>query len=619
MNNGDDPILPREATQNRPASGEKNESPKELPDYVEEEEPSSEPVPARGLSNPKNWTRLFVTIFLLLSLILVSPIYRSLKRWRADVLLGNAATAFAYGDNDRGISLLKQAMAIAPGSRSVHRAVELFNARSGDDALLKKILSRMRGGTSSVEELLGIAELEGMQGKKEIALEALSKLPAGLNRHQKLRLALIQAVMKEQAEGPVQAAALCLTAAHSMQGEEAARLKNQAAFYLLSDQKGDEKREGVEMLLGVMREKREASLAAARILARLSLSTDKKNGEMITPSEEIETAHLLPALPGHQLGDELLAADLAMHLDPSCKKDLIKRMSANYQHAPRSVMLDFARWLNTKGFHDEVIAFAGPERPQSDTDWLLIVLDAESAKGDWNGMSDKLDTSAGLGIPDAVKHLFLARIAMMTGEAAEAEEEWRSVSGSLHLEKPETLAYIAGYEEEIGAFDQALITYREMLNRKESHLSGLLGFIRLQPRSTDADTLIPLYEELLVAAPNFSDAAGDLAYLKLLKNRDVSEASASAEALLNAQPNSLARISAAALGRLKKGDAKGALALYESNHIDWTTAPDSWKAVYVAVLRASGNIPTADRLVGTIRTGGLRPEELVLIKYPTPH
>ena len=101
MNKGDDPIFPREETQNRPASGEKIESPKELPDYVEEEGPGSEPVLARGLSNPKNWTRLFVTIFLLLSLILVSPLYRSLKRWRADVLLGNAATAFAYGDNDR--------------------------------------------------------------------------------------------------------------------------------------------------------------------------------------------------------------------------------------------------------------------------------------------------------------------------------------------------------------------------------------------------------------------------------------------------------------------------------------------------------------------------------------
>jgi hypothetical protein len=230
MNKGDDSMFSWGETQNRQASSEKTEPPKELPDYVDEEGPGSKPVLARGLSNPKNWTRLFVALFLLVSLFLASPLYRSLKRWRADVLLGHAATAFAYGDSDRGISLLKQAMAIAPGSRSVHRAVELFNARSGDDASLNKILFRMKEGKSSVEELLGIAELEAMQGKKEIALEALSKLPVGLNRHQELRLALLRAVMKEQEEGPVQAAAVCLAASHSMRGEEACPSENPGGF-----------------------------------------------------------------------------------------------------------------------------------------------------------------------------------------------------------------------------------------------------------------------------------------------------------------------------------------------------------------------------------------------------
>jgi len=48
---------------------------------------------------------------------------------------------------------------------------------------------------------------------------------------------------------------------------------------------------------------------------------------------------------------------------------------------------------------------------------------------------------------------------MMKGDETMAEEEWRNVGASLHLEKPETLAYIAGYEEQIGAWMTGRRTY----------------------------------------------------------------------------------------------------------------------------------------------------------------
>jgi tetratricopeptide (TPR) repeat protein len=322
---------------------------------------------------------------------------------------------------------------------------------------------------------------------------------------------------------------------------------------------------------------------------------------------------MLPLLSDHLLYDQLLAAEMEIRIDPARKESVLKKLTDSYQNSDRSVMLELARWLNSRGYRSEVIAFAGGVRPLNDTDWLLVVLDAKSAQGRWDEVSAMLDSPASAGIPDAVRDLFLARIASMRGDQKAADEAWSSETASLYLEKPETLAYIAGYEEQIGAMDQAARTYRELANRDSTRKIGLTALIRIQSPTTPAKTLIPLYEELLAEAPDYADAAGDLDYLKLLVGEEIPQAAGDAEKLFESQPNSLARISTAALGRLKQGDVKGALSLYEGKSIDWGGAPAPWRVVRSAVLRAAGDIPGAEKMAASIDSGVLRPEEAALL------
>jgi len=122
---------------------------------------------------------------------------------------------------------------------------------------------------------------------------------------------------------------------------------------------------------------------------------------------------------------------------------------------------------------------------------------------------------------------------------------------------------------------------------------------------------------LLAATPDFMEAVGDLAYLKLLKGEDLAQSAAISEKLLSAQPDLLARMSAVALGRLRLGDPKGALAIYDKRSIDWNSAPEPWRAVRVAVLRAAGDTPAAISMASTINPAVLRPEEQKLLK-PAP-
>ena len=597
--------------------GQKSRPSDDLPDYHEEASQSVSAAPG-WLSDAARIRKYLVRGTLLLLILLFGPhAYRSLKTWRSSCLLEKSGKAFAVGDPLDGLSLLKQALALSPGSPEIQQAVELYDARAGHKPSLEILLARMRDGKSSPEELLGIAEIELRLGDKSLVEEVLSKLPMHLDSSKFLRSALLRAAIMAQNGQISQAAEFCMENAKSLSGDDSCRMQIQAAALLLDlgnhgDTGSVSKAKGIlEKVVGA---RSGSSLPAWRILARL----ESQPSALEDPHSDHDLKKRLISAFGDMrdksVSDQLLEADLEILSDPSRKTAVVKELIKEYAHSDRVAMLEFARWLNAKGMHEDVIAFAGPDRTASDTDWLLIVLDAKSGLGKWSEVGGMLSSPAAAGIPDAVRHLFLARAATMSGNKSLAEEEWRNVGGSLPLEKPETLAYIARYEEQIGALDRASRAYREMGDRKESRIQGLVGLIRCQPRNAPESKMIPLYEELLLASPDYTEAQGDLAYLKLLGGGDVQSASITAEKLLASHPQSLARISAAALSRLINGDPKGALQLYRGKVINWQSAPDPWKAVYVSVLRANGDPGGELKSFPPIDTSSLRPKELELLK-----
>jgi len=586
-----------------------------LPDYAEEGSFQTEASGDAGVRSVRRW--IVWGIVLVFLIILAPPVYRLAKEWRSGMLLRKSESAFATGDPALAITLLKQSLALSPGSLLVQHAVELYNARSGDQSSLNKLLDRMHAKSSNPDELLGIAELEISMGHPELVKEALDSLPVKMSNDQSLRRTLVVASVMAQRGELAKAAETCLTQAKSFSREGASRLRVQAALYLLATRNPEEVKRAVELLEHVMNDHGRASLAAWRLLAKLVLAPPLGATEILSQPQIVLLINSLDSLTGRAAFDSLTAADLEMRQDPNGKERIIKRLEAKYRLTSRVETLEFARWLNARGFHQEVVQLAGTERPLQDTDWLLIVLDAQTSLGEWKEVARMIDSPAGAGIPDAVRHLFLARVAMVSGDAGAAEEEWRNVGGSLHLEKPETLAYVAGYEEQIGAEDRAARTYREMADRERTRIPGLIGLIRCQQRDTPAAKMIPLYEELLSAAPSMADARGDLAYLKLLAGEDIAEASANAQALLAQQPDNLSRISVAALGKLRTGDPKGALALYAGKTIDWTSAPEQWRVVRFAILQANGEGDSADAQLTLLNTALLRPEERALLALYT--
>jgi tetratricopeptide (TPR) repeat protein len=552
-----------------------------------------------------------------LFLLLLPTAYRSIKNWRAHDLVSKSWVAFALADSPLGVELLRQAQALAPGSLSTQRGIELYNAKMGDGHALQSLLTQMRSHSLESGELLGIAEIESNAGGEREAMEALSLLPKQLGKWGRLRRTLVESRLLANQGKFSQASSLTLSAASSSGALASGLLRIQGALYLLALHDEALMQAASEILQAVAQEGTEASLLAWRIAVHRVLSSSHPSSQSCDPStaQEIKKLlHLFPLIPKSAIDDHLLATEMELRIDPAQRDQVLAKLIGQYQQSDRSSMLTLARWLNVQGLSAQVITLAGQERPRSDTAWLLVILDAISAQGEWSKIAPLLDSPAALGIPDAVRYLFLARSATMMDDHAAAEAAWSSVRASLPLEKPETLAYIAGYEEQIGEWDQAVKTYREMARRETTRVAGLVALLRMQPSSTPAITLIPLYEELLVASPHFPDAAGDLDYLKLLIGKEVVRSTADAEKQLQAQPNSLARISAAALGYLRQGDLQKAQSLYEGKQIDWSAAPASWRVVRSALLRATGDLRGAHEMDSSIDRSKLRPEESALLQ-----
>lgn len=588
----------------------------ELPDY-----PAGEEAVTR-LPGSRSWIlRRWRTVLLGALLVISAPfLYRGVKSWRAERLLIASEKARAYGDDQTALLRMKQALALAPGNKRIQRAVELYNARSGDRASLEKIRARMISGDSDSSEILGLAEILASIRDVPGAESALSRLPSHPGRTERLRSAMIRAALAAQAGTPADGADLCLkeAAATGTDRVDAGQLRTRAALYLLSTREPTSLKKAMDLLLGVAAERTSASPSAWRTAAQICRIPDTVSSGVATKEDIVRLAALYAQMPDRQPSDELLDADLEILIDPAHRDPLVKKLSLSRARSPRSDQLDYARWLNGHGLSGEVIRFSGADRLNGDTDWLLIVLDALSSRREWGKVEELLNSPSGAGLPESVRHLYLARAAMMQGKSAMEDREWSEVASALHLEKPETLAYIAGYEEQIGLTDQAERTYREMALRKETRLKGLLGIIRCQRSDVPASRMIPLYEELLAESPGFRDAEGDLAYLRLLCWYDVPGSTSTSESLLVAQPDSLARISAVALARLRSGNPTAALDLYSGKTVEWTRAPFPWRAVRVAVLRANGKTAEADSLAATVDPVRLRPEERTLMTPTSP-
>lgn len=577
-------------------------APVELPDY--EIDHHSHHSPVHFLRTLLGDIRARIVLALLISSLLlwvaIPPAYHRIKVWRAMGFLAQSEVAANEGNIPKSISLMRRAILMAPNEEAIFRKVRLFNASLGDASALNSLQRLMLEKQANTEELLTLAE-QSIKAKNTVIAKAAMEQ---VQDHHSARKVIVQMRFLEE-EGNLKGALdLARKELPNLTPEDQDKLLLATAeMTLKTDVKASR-----EILLQLVDKNSATGIAALRLLAAQTLA---QRGIEFLKSDK--TADKLLAHPLHTADDNLLALDLRLLENPAAKPALLAQTMAERSSSPPDDALAFARWLNRRLHYEASVEFIGRERAVSQSDWLLLYLDALAGLERWNDIFTMLDAETIIGLSDSIRLLFLARAAEKSGDHDKADQSWREMQLGLAYEKPEVVSFIAAYALRIGEREQAIKAYTSLSHRKETALEGYLGLIRCWPQNTPAEELLPLYQEITESFPMLAEAKNDQIYLKLLTNDRPATTAAIANEIYNTTPQSFATLSINALGMLRTGKPAEADALYKDKNISWLSAPPQWRVVRAAVLYANGNKREADEIARTINRSQLRPEERALL------
>ncbi len=590
----------RESSNHRPPSP--GPAPFELPDY--EVESTARRSPVKVLSAILRDLRFrIVAVLLVLGLLawfLAPPAYRKAKSWRANQLMDQCQAAADVGNFPKAATFMRRAIVMAPGNPLLLQRVRLFTASMGDPASLGILQSLMRDNKATPEEILVVAEQSLVARMPAVTKSALAKLGG----HPSARRTIVEMRLLALEGKPQEGVELSRAAMKDLPPAESEKILLATAELVL--QTNPDVARGI---LAPLSDKPDATgIAALRLLAAQAVSLPSTLG----PGAE----KLAARLESHPLGipdDILLAAEIRLLAEPAARPALLARLAQDRAAASEPDALAFARWLNRRKAHREAIDFIGRDRAVSQADWLLVYLDAHAGLDRWDDVFQLLENTSVAGLSDSIRMVFLARAAKEAGDREKSEGIWNENQRALLFEKPEVVSFVAAYALRTGERDQALKAYTTLSRRKETALQGHLGLIRATPQDAPASELLPVYKSLLEIHPNLAEARNDLAYLELLANQNLFDATLRALEAHKKTPDSLATLSIAALAHLRNNEPEKAEALYAGRFIPWSTAPDPWKNIRAAVLLAGGKTAEADELLDTIDQTRLRPEERALL------
>ena len=210
-------------------------------------------------------------------------------------------------------------------------------------------------------------------------------------------------------------------------------------------------------------------------------------------------------------------------------------------------------------------------------------------------------------------------------EGSPWEMYWIRVDGP-HMDQIYKMLTASGSPVFAGINDKAAaVIYRRLLDQAkaasplgsglsdEEKLTCHSGLIRATSATAPVSELLPLLEAMSADFPNIGEAANDAIYLRLLTGETNEKMPDRLRTLLQKAPAVLAYRTTLALYELRAGHAAAAAKLYEGWQIDWSTAPDRFKVVRAAVLKAAGRDDEAQTLRATVDAKKLRPEEARLM------
>ena len=579
------------------------------------------------------WTSGWRGALVLLTLITVPLVmwkgpeaYKQLKVWRAEKLVALAEAAQQKGDFKEAANQLRQATLLVQKHPLTLRAVAQYQVAIQDLSALKTYTALMETGLATTEDKLSFARQAFRLGQPEAAAQVLTELEAMPDIQ---KTAMLLALRAEQAATKETWSRAHELASQACAGPGSEQDKTYAqsvlARLLLNPSETNPVRmsEGIRLLSSIALQPDEAGLEALGMLVTLS-----QNPQATALFQDRNVQPLLDAAERHPRASAALkvnAWNLRLAAAPGKRAEITQAFLARFQDEPTlAIRLEAARWLNQKGLHEQTLAMAESAKLES-RDWFLIYLDANAALGRWEAVLSALgtkDQAIPLGL--ATQRLFELRGALETKREINTGDAWRDIQAALRQADTGERLYAAGYAEKMGYAAEAARIYRQALERDDEvqptedklgrprRLACYLGLLRTGSGALDLKELGKLMGKVAEEFPEMDEVKNDHAYLQLLAGENIEQATHTAQKLSSQKPAILAYRTTVALGLLRK-EKLAAAEVYDGWTIDWSTAQDRYKVVYVAVMRSAGRGEEALPVAATINTAALRAEERQLI------
>jgi predicted Zn-dependent protease len=365
----------------------------------------------------------------------------------------------------------------------------------------------------------------------------------------------------------------------------------------------EDRREGVAYLWQLGRQSDQLGLSALRNLTGVVDNDTDAIRELIRRFD----LHPLAARE-----DFLLTLELKLRLPEFDGDDVVAQAKTIFDPGNDESLIDLGRWLNQHRLQAETVELIDEDRALQRKDLFLVYLDALAYLNRWETVGPLLDRP-NAPIERIFKSLFKMRYYHALDRERRADLEWKK---ALHAASgnPRELWYLADYAGRLNLGDYARSALQRLTNDLSERRRAFESLLELEQEGRNTIGLLMTLRKMEVVYPTEPAISNDIAYLKLLLDRDVEEALAMAKKMVSENPLYLAHHITLALGYLKADHVALALEVLAGLQVDWKQVRPRWRLIYAAALQANGRTAEADALIVEIDGRNLLPEEYAMLK-----
>lgn len=559
--------------------------------------------PGAASSERPSWGRRAIIAGLFgmgIALILVPGFFYA-RQWRAEQLASQAAQLVESGRISEGWERVRAARQIAPKDLSILRTAARI-AEQADPSSAAEWWEQARE--------LSQDQVEDIQGQIRVAL-AMQEWALAHGFLEDLRRAagetppyILGQVRVHQGRGEMVAAA-------ALAGRLLAHAHEQPSYHwefiqasLMSPRQADN--------LQARQHLRQLVQTAEPALAREAL-------RRFSALDELSEADLVFAIDHwHRLAanreDKLLALQLRLELPEVSANPVVGEAKELFRLEEASERIALGRWLNRHQLYEATLSVVPESIALTRRDLYLIRLDALALLDRWPAVQALLGQSRAP-LQVYLEELFRMRSYYQTGDTARARLAWER---SLQAARREglQLRFLARYTATLELTDLTIEALWQMVDQPGLKRSAYEDLLAIHDRRKESEKVLRVLERMRVDYPYDYAVLNDWAYYSLLCGRNLTEAVALTERLIELNPELLSHRMTRVLGYMRAGNPRQALLLIESLPIaDWTKISSSrWRALLGAVLAENGRRREADIALRGIDEDRLMPEERALLE-----